>query len=73
LRQIVEELFREVYDQGLDILSAQSDKPIGDLVLLHREEICAAVNRLRALRIAVFDQRDAQGLTGSSKDGNTFS
>jgi predicted ABC-class ATPase len=55
--QVVEELLQEVYAQGLDILSPAADKPVGDLALPRKEEICAAVNRLRTLRVRTLDQR----------------
>ncbi|MDZ7759744.1 MAG: ABC-ATPase domain-containing protein [Desulfovermiculus sp.] len=57
IRQVVEELVQEVYAHGLDILSPSAHKPVGDLALPRKEEICAAINRLRTLRVKTFDQQ----------------
>ncbi len=51
LRRVVEELLQEVYGHSLDILSPSGQRPVGDLALPRKEEICAAINRLRTLQV----------------------
>lgn len=63
LRQAVEEILREVYDGSLDVLSLSRDRPAGDLALPRKEEICAAINRLRTLRVRTVPAKDSHGYT----------
>jgi predicted ABC-class ATPase len=55
LTEAVEQVLREVYNSSLDILSHSPDRPAGDLALPRKEEVCAAVNRLRTLRVKTLD------------------
>jgi len=55
LTDAVEQVLREVYTSSLDVLSYSPDRPAGDLALPRKEEICAAVNRLRTLRVKTLD------------------
>lgn len=57
LTEAVEQVLREVYTSSLDILSHSPDRPAGDLALPRKEEICAAVNRLRTLRVKTLDAK----------------
>jgi predicted ABC-class ATPase len=65
LRRAVEEILREVYDKNLDVLSPSRDRPAGDLALPRKEEICAAINRLRTLRVRTVQAKDSHGYTVS--------
>jgi predicted ABC-class ATPase len=61
LGQVVEHLLQEVYTYGLDVLSPSAARPVGDLALPRREEVCAAVNRLRTLQVQTVRTEDANG------------
>ncbi len=51
LGDVVDEVLQQVEDQGLDSLSPNPEKPFGDLARPRKQELCAAVNRLRTLRV----------------------
>ena len=51
LGDVVAEVLQQVEDQGLDSLSPNPEKPFGDLARPRKQEICAAINRLRTLRV----------------------
>ncbi|MGM0424743.1 MAG: ABC-ATPase domain-containing protein [Thermodesulfobacteriota bacterium] len=51
LGQILEELEERLDGQGLDALSRFKGKHPGDLARPRKQEICAALNRLRSLRV----------------------
>jgi hypothetical protein len=48
---VVDEVLQQLEDKGLDSLSPNPERPFGDLARPRKQEICAAINRLRTLRV----------------------
>jgi predicted ABC-class ATPase len=51
LSEIVDRILQEVAERGLDALSPFEGKHPGDLAMPRKQEICAAINRFRKLRV----------------------
>jgi len=51
LRQLIEEVYQEIEGKGLDVVSPFRGQHPGDLALPRQQEVAAAVNRLRTLRV----------------------
>jgi hypothetical protein len=57
LRELIDLIERDVKEKGLDVLSPMSHP--GDLVYFRPQELAAALNRLRALRVRASGDNDA--------------
>ncbi len=51
LSELVDGVLKQMEDKGLDVLSPNPERPFGDLARPRKQEICAAINRFRNLRM----------------------
>lgn len=57
LKALIDELYREIEEKGLDVISPFRGQHPGDLALPRKLELAGAINRLRTLRCAREDTR----------------